>query len=173
MTAIMRAACLLALGLPISSHALEVRVALIDLPKQVFPTNVYSAGIVATGYNLLPYTLGAGFTITCEFNSQSVESQAKKNFPLGEGKLFIPGPGTQLGSWMADKFHTIPPLSCRVCTMKYRGAAVAATNAVLSGTGATISFAGGIVDTIKTETFKMCTDGANNECDPDGIDDDM
>ena len=150
--------CLAMLALPISSFALEVHVALVDLPRQENATNVARASIAARGANLLPYTLVGGFEIHCGFAGvfQGPREQVAKNFLTGENIVFVPGPTPALGSWQMAGFDTLGNGDCSVCTMTYKAIIIGVIGASFQGSGGTITFGGSGLETFHTATFSMC-----------------
>jgi hypothetical protein len=146
------------LALPISSFALEIHVALVDLPRQEANSNVARASIAARGSNLLPYTLVGGFEIHCGFAGvfQGIREQVSGNFWTGENIVFVPGPTPALGSWQMAGFETVGNGQCSVCTMTYKAIITNGLSVGYQGSGGTITFGGSGLEVLHTATFGMC-----------------
>jgi len=156
--------CLVMLALPISSFALEVHVALVDLPRQEAGSNVARASIAARGHDYFPYTLGGGFTITCSFSGgQTIPAQDAKNFLTGENVVYVPGPTPALGSYHMAGFETVPSGQCPVCTMVYKAMIVNALSVRLEGLGINITLGGGELEVVRPATFTMCKE-SDDQC---------
>lgn len=133
------------------------------VPSQINRSNQFRAGIVAVGYNWLPYTLGAGFTVTCSFSHpQQIPAQQMVNVATGERRLYVPGRDVASeGTYHAENFETLQSDACPVCTMIYKAAITSAFVISFSGgEGGSISFGGsGPLEPIDTKTFQMCPAG--------------